>query len=72
MYSITISNFQIIASILSFFNSYLQIKHTKIGNNCFVGSNSTIISPCELEDNSYIAGGSVIDAFLRNDGVFAE
>ena len=34
--------------------------HTKIGNNCFVGSNSTIISPCELEDNSYIAGGSVI------------
>ena len=36
-------------------------KHqTKIGDNCFVGSNSTIVSPCELEDNSYVAGGSVI------------
>ena len=35
-------------------------KQTKIGNNCFVGSNATIIAPCELEDNSYVAGGSVI------------
>ena len=36
-------------------------KHkTIIGDNCFIGSNSTIIAPCEIEDNSYIAGGSVI------------
>ena len=36
-------------------------KHkTKIGNNCFVGSNSTIVAPFEMEDNSYIGAGSVI------------
>ena len=34
--------------------------HTDIGNNCFIGSNSTIVAPCEIEDVSYIAAGSVI------------
>ena len=33
---------------------------TKIGNNVFVGSNSTIVAPCEIEDKSFIGGGSVI------------
>ncbi len=34
--------------------------HTKtvIGNNVFVGSNSTIIAPVELGDNSLVGAGS--------------
>jgi len=37
-------------------------KHkTRIGKNCFIGSNSTLIAPLEVGDNSFIAGGSVIN-----------
>lgn len=36
-------------------------KHrTKIGNDVFVGSNSTLIAPVEIDDRSYVAAGSVI------------
>jgi bifunctional UDP-N-acetylglucosamine pyrophosphorylase/glucosamine-1-phosphate N-acetyltransferase len=36
-------------------------KHpTKIGAHCFVGSNSTLVAPLELGDESYIGAGSVI------------
>jgi bifunctional UDP-N-acetylglucosamine pyrophosphorylase/glucosamine-1-phosphate N-acetyltransferase len=36
-------------------------KHqTVIGDGVFVGSNSTLVAPVELENNSYIAAGSVI------------
>jgi bifunctional UDP-N-acetylglucosamine pyrophosphorylase/glucosamine-1-phosphate N-acetyltransferase len=34
--------------------------HTGIGNDAFVGSNSTLVAPVEVEDESYIAAGSVI------------
>ena len=34
---------------------------TIIGNNVFVGSNSTIIAPVELGDNSLVGAGSTID-----------
>jgi bifunctional UDP-N-acetylglucosamine pyrophosphorylase/glucosamine-1-phosphate N-acetyltransferase len=34
--------------------------HTGIGKNAFVGSNSTLVAPVEVEDGSYIAAGSVI------------
>ena len=33
---------------------------TKIGNNCFIGSNSTLIAPIEIKDNVFIAAGSTI------------
>jgi len=36
-------------------------KHrTKIGKDAFVGSNSTLVAPIEIGDESYIAAGSVI------------
>ncbi len=38
-----------------------QNKHkTKIGNNCFVGSNVNFVAPVKIEDNSLIAAGSTI------------
>jgi bifunctional UDP-N-acetylglucosamine pyrophosphorylase/glucosamine-1-phosphate N-acetyltransferase len=33
---------------------------TKIGNNAFIGCNTNLVSPVEVEDNSYIAAGSTI------------
>jgi bifunctional UDP-N-acetylglucosamine pyrophosphorylase/glucosamine-1-phosphate N-acetyltransferase len=36
-------------------------KHkTNIGNNCFIGSNSALIAPLNIHDNSIVAAGSVI------------
>ncbi|NLM35761.1 MAG: bifunctional UDP-N-acetylglucosamine diphosphorylase/glucosamine-1-phosphate N-acetyltransferase GlmU [Clostridiales bacterium] len=36
-------------------------KHkTKIGNNVFIGCNTNLVSPVELEDNTYTAAGSTI------------
>jgi bifunctional UDP-N-acetylglucosamine pyrophosphorylase/glucosamine-1-phosphate N-acetyltransferase len=38
-------------------------KHrTIIGNNVFVGSNSTIVAPVTIADGSYIAAGSAVTA----------
>ncbi len=38
-----------------------KLKHkTIIGENVFVGSNSTLVAPVMLETNSYVAAGSVI------------
>jgi bifunctional UDP-N-acetylglucosamine pyrophosphorylase/glucosamine-1-phosphate N-acetyltransferase len=34
--------------------------NTKVGNNCFIGSNSTIIAPIIVGDNCFIAAGSVV------------
>ena len=34
--------------------------HSKIGDNCFIGTNSSIIAPVNIGENSYIAAGSVI------------
>ncbi|MGM0607851.1 MAG: bifunctional UDP-N-acetylglucosamine diphosphorylase/glucosamine-1-phosphate N-acetyltransferase GlmU [Candidatus Muiribacteriota bacterium] len=37
-------------------------KHkTIIGRNCFIGSNSTLIAPLNIGDNSFVAGGSTIN-----------
>ena len=33
---------------------------TLIGDNCFIGSNTTMIAPLKIEDNSIIGAGSVI------------
>lgn len=36
-------------------------KHrTKIGNNAFVGSNSTLVAPVDIGDGAFVAAGSVI------------
>lgn len=38
-----------------------KLKHrTEIGNDAFVGSNSTLVAPLDIEDHSYVAAGSVI------------
>lgn len=38
-----------------------KTKHkTKIGNNCFIGSNCTLIAPVELGDNCFVCAGSVV------------
>ena len=38
---------------------------SKIGNNCFVGTNSSIIAPVNIGENSYIAAGSVITKMFQ-------
>ncbi len=42
---------------------------TVIGNNVFVGSNSTIIAPVELGDNSLVGAGSTITKILPADAI---
>ncbi len=38
-----------------------QKKHsTIIGNGAFIGSNSTLVAPVEVEEGAYVAAGSVI------------
>ena len=45
-------------------------KHkTSIGDNVFVGSNSTLVAPVKLEDGSYIAAGSVITHNVPKDSL---
>jgi len=39
----------------------VQKYKTKIGKNAFIGSNSSLIAPLEIEDSSYVASGSVIN-----------
>ena len=40
---------------------------SKIGDNCFVGTNSSIIAPVHIGKNSYIAAGSVITKNVPNN-----
>ena len=42
---------------------------TVIGNNVFVGSNSTIIAPVELGDNSLVGAGSTITKNVPSDAI---
>ncbi len=37
-----------------------EVIKTKIGARTFIGSNSTIVAPIEIGDESYIAAGSTI------------
>jgi len=34
---------------------------TKIGNNCFIGSNCNLIAPLSIEDNCFIAAGTTVN-----------
>lgn len=38
---------------------------TIVGNNCFIGSNSNIIAPCEIKNNCYICAGTTITESLN-------
>ena len=42
---------------------------TLIGNNVFVGSNSTIVAPVELGDNSLVGAGSTITKSVPADAI---
>jgi len=45
-------------------------KHeTRIGENVFVGSNSTLVAPLEIADGAYIAAGSVITKNVEPDAL---
>jgi bifunctional UDP-N-acetylglucosamine pyrophosphorylase / glucosamine-1-phosphate N-acetyltransferase len=45
-------------------------KHrTKIGSGAFVGSNSTLVAPVEIGDDSYVAAGSVITHEVPKDAL---
>ena len=34
--------------------------HTRVGDNCFIGSDTMLVAPVEVESNSATAAGSVI------------
>ena len=40
---------------------------TKVGNNCFIGSNCNIIAPVKIEDNSYICAGTTVTENVKED-----
>lgn len=45
-----------------------KLKHkTIVGNNCFIGSNSTIIAPLTIGNNCFIAGASVLRQNLNQN-----
>ena len=45
-------------------------KHkTKIGNKTFVGTNSSLVAPLNIGDNSYIGAGSVITKDVEDDAL---
>lgn len=43
--------------------------NTKIGNNAFIGSNSSLVAPVSIGDNAYIASGSVISDDVPDDAL---
>ena len=40
---------------------------TKIGNNCFIGSNASIVAPVKIGNSAYVAAGSVITKNVKNN-----
>ena len=40
---------------------------TKVGNNCFIGSNCNVIAPVNIADNSYICAGTTQTVDTEND-----
>ncbi len=45
-------------------------KHqTKIGNNAFIGSNSSLVAPVEIGDNAIVAAGSVVTKDVPQDAL---
>ncbi len=42
---------------------------TEIGDNAFVGTNSTLVAPLKIEDNGFVAAGSTITKTIEKDGL---
>lgn len=40
---------------------------TKVGDNCFIGSNCNVIAPVDIADNSYICAGTTLTVNTEND-----
>lgn len=40
---------------------------TRVGNNCFIGSNCNLIAPVDIESNSYICAGTTITDNVKSD-----
>ena len=38
----------------------IEKHHTEIGNNVFVGTNSTLVAPLEIESEAFVAAGSTV------------
>jgi bifunctional UDP-N-acetylglucosamine pyrophosphorylase/glucosamine-1-phosphate N-acetyltransferase len=47
----------------------VQKYKTKIGKDTFIGSNSSLIAPIKIDDNSYVASGSVINKNVPSDSL---
>lgn len=43
-----------------------QKNRTKVGDNCFIGSNANIIAPVNIEDNTYICAGTSVTENINN------
>ena len=42
---------------------------TEIGDNVFVGTNSTLVAPIKIDDNGFVAAGSTITKGVEQDGL---
>ena len=40
---------------------------SKVGDNCFIGSNANVIAPVEIEDNSYVCAGTTVTEKVNSD-----
>ncbi len=43
---------------------------TEIGNNAFIGTNSTLVAPLEIGDGAFVAAGSTVTSKVE-DGTLA-
>ena len=50
---------------------YARIGSIVIGNNCFIGANSTILPGVEIGDNSIVGAGSVVTKSIEKNSVYA-
>ncbi|WP_068082185.1 bifunctional UDP-N-acetylglucosamine diphosphorylase/glucosamine-1-phosphate N-acetyltransferase GlmU [Polycladidibacter stylochi] len=50
------------------YDGYMK-HHTDIGANCFIGSNSVLVAPVQLEDGAFTAAGSVITKNVPQDSL---
>lgn len=41
-------------------------QRSKVGNNCFIGSNSNIVAPVNIESNSYICAGTTVTKEVKS------
>jgi len=50
---------------------YARIGSIVIGNNCFIGANSTILPGVKIGDNSIVGAGSVVTKSIEKNSVYA-